>query len=438
MAATAVIEEQIGRKVKFLNHLEVFFMVASPSQHLELIEYWLELVLTDQYYNRNNAPSDLLDRHQVYLALLEQVFEFIESEGLELGGISTSEEYVVVLQREAHDFSYFPIYLYRDMLLRPSLVLTEIANAGNLQQYKSWLYDWLIEGLNGHSGSEAFPSIFPLYRVMKQLIEACWLIHSRETKKAEGIHSHTHELQPLIGFITAIVPAEYIFCLSYRNGYVDLMVVLDKDCGRSFTELEPLLEFAALGFPKITCTLHTVGMLNDVLLRGRLYYLRVCRAETCVYCKTGAQTLPFFDKDLLDAAEKSAQPIFEAGIGRATAFYKGASNYLRLGETAMAVFMLQQVCELSYRTLLLVLRGKEIKTHDLMVLRKHLRRYYPAIVGTFSDVEDEELRLLSILDTAYIEARYGIDFKISAEDLAVLHERVWYLLEEMKLVFGAP
>ena len=435
MVATAKVRDEMGQNVKFLNHLETFFTIASPTQHIAFIEYWMEMVVTDQFYARNNAPSDLLHRHKIYVELFECAFECIAENALESGSIAQHADINAILKRERDNGSYFPVQLNTEELIDPGLVLKALTEFGDLAQFKYWLSEWLIDGLTGNIDSEAKAVIFPLYRILKKLVEACWLMCSREICETENTHTHAHELQPLLSFVTTIIPTEYIFCLSYKNGYVDLMVVVDKDCHRSFIEMEPLLEFAALGFPKISCTLHSLATLNDLLLGGRLYYLRVCRAENCLFQKANAFPLPVFDKSLLIAAEKMALPIFEEGIARALVFYKGASNYLRLGELNVAVFMLQQVCELAYRSLLHVLRGKEIKTHDLTVLRKHLHRYYPVIIGQFSDDEQEELRLLEILESAYIGARYNDAFFVSEQDVTTLHEKIWLLLEEMKLVF---
>lgn len=425
------------QKVKLLNLLEQFFENARPTQHLQFLEYWLELLLTDRFYDRN-SPSDLLHRQMEYTALIAQIFQVAESEhfpgfGNIFGSSSSSEQ----VDRERNVLSYFPVHLDENEISAPECILSALIETGTLEEYKAWLLEWLSEGLNCSSSTENSVQVFPLYKVLKQLIEACWLINQRAQSRTNfPVNGETQIFQPLVHFITSVVPAEYIFCLHHSNNLTDLMVILDRECGRSFSELEPLLEFATVGFPNISCTLHSYGTLNDLIEKGRLYYLRVCKPENCLYIKPGSTPFPNTASHLLADVAKSMIPIFIKGIGKADRFYQGATNYLSVGEQALATFMLQQACELTYRTLLQIMRGTEIKSHELSVLRKHLRRYFPEVIGIFAENEKEELRLLNILERAYIDARYHTHFSIAESDIQLIHNRTFCLIEQTRKSFN--
>ena len=98
-------------------------------------------------------------------------------------------------------------------------------------------------------------------------------------------------------------------------------------------------------------------------------------------------------------------------------FFKGACKFANESESTISAFMLQQACELTYRSLLLALRGKQVKCHDLVVLRKHLSHFAPTILGILDADEGKEIALLTSIQDAYIKSRYDQTYKISLNDL---------------------
>lgn len=101
----------------------------------------------------------------------------------------------------------------------------------------------------------------------------------------------------------------------------------------------------------------------------------------------------------------------------------------------MAMFMLQQACELSYRSLLHVLRGKAVKSHSPTLLRKHLKRFAPEIIGVFSPVEEDELHYLQLLEEAYVSSRYHAHYHITSAIIAHLNERIGLLQQKAVQLF---
>ncbi len=102
---------------------------------------------------------------------------------------------------------------------------------------------------------------------------------------------------------------------------------------------------------------------------------------------------------------------------KAATFLNGARQFANESESTIAAFMLQQACELTYRSLLLAFRGKDIKCHDLALLRKHLSHFVPTIIGVFHQNEKEELKILTAIQEAYINSRYNHTYKIALEEL---------------------
>lgn len=237
-------------------------------------------------------------------------------------------------------------------------------------------------------------------------------------------------LKPLIYFITSVVPIEYVYCFSQTEHSIDLMIVLDRNCVQPFSELEPVLSLASLGFPTVECSLHVYSKMMDLLQKGHVFYSYACAEQHLVYVKPESLLLPTVSMETYQKIVEEAKQKFDVNIERAIQFYKGAQICIDEGSYCMAAFMLQQACELTYRTLLLVLRGKDIKCHALTVLRKHVRRFAKGIIGVFSIDEEQEQCYLGLFEDAYVKARYEQDYSIAEKDLLFFMQGVGRLQEK--------
>ncbi|MEM3403447.1 MAG: HEPN domain-containing protein [Nitrososphaeria archaeon] len=89
---------------------------------------------------------------------------------------------------------------------------------------------------------------------------------------------------------------------------------------------------------------------------------------------------------------------------RAEAFLKNAEYLLKSGEWDLAVFNLEQYCQLILKYKLLIKIGSYPRTHSLRRLIRELIKSYPMLQSL---VEDEsELHYVARLEEAYIASRY--------------------------------
>ena len=297
------------------------------------------------------------------------------------------------------------------------------------------MYQWLNEGLSPFSFIEDSLAVRKVYKQLRRLFEACWLIHEREIKRHTlSIYNEVKAakaikpLQNIIDLLTQTIPTDTIYNLSKDENAPDLMIVLDKSCNKAYAEFEPLIEMSLLGFDRAGCTVHNYGHLKELINNGHLFYSAACNASNLIYQQ---HETPFVQLGLkqFEWAKSEAEPKFDIGMAKATYFYRGAQPFFKEEANNMAVFMLQQACELTYRCLLQVFRGKDVKCHSPAVLRKYVRRYAPEVIGVFSEEETEEVRYLGILEEAYIKARYDASYTIDLETLQFLNERVGLLQE---------
>jgi HEPN domain-containing protein len=125
-----------------------------------------------------------------------------------------------------------------------------------------------------------------------------------------------------------------------------------------------------------------------------------------------------------DERKALAEEYFEHWFTSAQSFQKGWSFYVREGDYKIAAFMLHQATERYFAAALLVFTGTKPLSHDLEALGKLVAPLHPLLAEPFPMATAEDERLFKLLRKAYIEARYSKSYRITAEELATLGERV--------------
>ncbi|SFG88353.1 HEPN domain-containing protein [Pedobacter insulae] len=251
----------------------------------------------------------------------------------------------------------------------------------------------------------------------KQRTNRRLLFNCTKEQRDSQINYNSKSISAIISFISEVIPISYIFCSRTSMKRTDLIIVTDQYRYKTFDEIYTLLDFAILGHKNINCTVYAYGAMYDFLLKGHLYFSAICTPENCVYQSIPTFNLPKIDQIKCNELIASSSVLFNQNIHKALTFFSGARQFANESERTIAAFMLQQACELTYRSLLLSLRGKEIKCHDLIVLRKHLSHFVPTIIGVFDSNEDVELNMLTSIQEAYINARYDPTYEIALEKL---------------------
>lgn len=70
------------------------------------------------------------------------------------------------------------------------------------------------------------------------------------------------------------------------------------------------------------------------------------------------------------------------------------------------------------------LNGYDKKTHEIRSLKKHILRCAKSLNCVFPDNNEEEKRLLDILEAAYIDSRYGDAIFLIEEDVLIFMKRI--------------
>ena len=284
-------------------------------------------------------------------------------------------------------------------------------------------------------------SITPTYLFYEELnlmLKNCELLYAYKKQSINNNHllSTYKNLTAVVDFLKEVIPSSYIFCNNVSSNRTDLIIVMDKYKYKPFDEILTLLDFAVLGHKNINCTVYSYATIHEFLSKGHLYFSALCTTENCIYQSTPNFTLPLLTSEKCIELIDRSTLLFNQNIQKATTFFNGACKFANENESTISAFMLQQACELTYRSLLLALRGKQVKCHDLVVLRKHLSHFVPAIIGIFDEDEDKEIAMLTTIQEAYIKSRYDQNYKINLDELIKSIKTADKLMVSAKEIFN--
>jgi len=156
----------------FISFLDKFFQLKTIESHLNFLEEWLELVVTDKFFTKENSPGKVLNIYKLYVELYEKAFELACD-------TPTQNKLQILTKQVEPNSNYKCCYLLDEEIINPILALHFIFDQVDLSAYQIALNNWLESSLNNRVSDLNGNLIFPLYSHTKKLLEASWLIYQR-------------------------------------------------------------------------------------------------------------------------------------------------------------------------------------------------------------------------------------------------------------------
>lgn len=221
----------------------------------------------------------------------------------------------------------------------------------------------------------------------------------------------------------------------YFSDY-DLLVVVDHE------DLTDVLEFWRVADERLTTEVtttkrisapvnfivHSFKDVNRQLKLGRYFFVDIIKDGIALYEAPGhAFDAP--EKLTPEAALAEAEGYFDEWFCTASQFLRQARHAIDDDAPKIAVFDLHQATERLYGCTLLVLTLYSPKSHRLNFLRSQAERMEPSLIDAWPRESRFEQRCFELLRRAYVDARYSPHYKITAEELRWLLERVEGLQE---------
>ena len=173
----------------------------------------------------------------------------------------------------------------------------------------------------------------------------------------------------------------------------------------------------------VSLIVHSLDDVNEQLDRGRYFFADIVREGVLLYDTPGAKLHKPADLKARVALEE-AERHYAKWTASALDFAEVAAFCVSQQKNNLAAFNLHQASEHLYHCVLLVVTLYSGKAHNLAFLRKKAEAIDPRLAEAWPRETKFERRCFELLREAYVKARYSEHFKISAEELAWLTERV--------------
>jgi HEPN domain-containing protein/predicted nucleotidyltransferase len=211
----------------------------------------------------------------------------------------------------------------------------------------------------------------------------------------------------------------------YQSDY-DLLVVVESAEAVEDHALWTRVEAAARSLAEpspVTVIVHDFRELNQQIRRGQFFFAEVWEQGVVLY---DAKRFTLATPKGGTAAERKAlaEEYFDQWFTSAYGFFKNYKFSVGEGDLNIAAFLLHQATERYLTTALLVFTGKKPHTHDIEALGKLVAAEHPLLSEPFPMATAADERLFKLLKRAYIESRYSKSYRITAEELGTLGERV--------------
>lgn len=178
---------------------------------------------------------------------------------------------------------------------------------------------------------------------------------------------------------------------------------------------------------------HDLTDVNKQLKKGRPFFVNLVRDGIALY---EAPDHPLARPEQLSAKDAlaEAQDHYDQWFSSAEEFLAGAEFHRSRAASKIAAFNLHQATERFYHCVLLVLTLYSPKSHKLNFLRSQAEQLAPEVVAAWPRETRPSRRAWELLRRAYVEARYSKHYRITAEELAWLSERVAALRDIVRVI----
>ncbi len=268
-------------------------------------------------------------------------------------------------------------------------------------------------------------------RELEQIVRAIFEEFEDAHKLASGDRKAGRILKVIL--YGSIARGEGIYEPQTAKGYVsdyDILVIVNQDElaeTQHWVNLEDRFsrDHVILGRLRhpVSLIVHTLQQVNNNLAEGRFFFLDVVKDGIALYQSDDSDLATPKPKRPAEAL-KLAREYYEEWFPSAGEFFDGYLFGIEKSRHKWAAFQLHQATERLYHTLLLTCTFYTSHSHNIENLRKQGRRLDARLVYVWPDDTKDARRRFSLLKEAYVKARYSKHYRIEADDLAWLGERV--------------
>lgn len=179
--------------------------------------------------------------------------------------------------------------------------------------------------------------------------------------------------------------------------------------------------------------IHSLDDVNDQLAQGRYFFADIVREGVVLFEEPDH---PLVDPQSLpsDAAVKEAEKYYRDRMETAGEFFDDAQSNYERGRFKKGAFEAHQAAEHLYNAVLLVATLYTPKSHNLVRLRNAAEPIDARLAEVWPTETKFQKRCFELLRAAYVKARYSEHYRVTAEELAWILERLQVLQDVVEVI----
>lgn len=210
-----------------------------------------------------------------------------------------------------------------------------------------------------------------------------------------------------------------------------LLVLIKRNHEASYNSMQDRIETTCPSICSVTAIVLEFDQFNQWLQDGHDFAYQVKTKAKLLFEDLGISfgDVKEPDPDTIKASRKAA---YTKGLNLVQEFLAGADLYRIRQQNKMAAFMLHQAAEFALHAILKISIGLCVNSHNLDKLIRYCSLANINVTKVFNRHIENEIRLLHLLQRAYIETRYKETYCINTPDLLEITSKI-RLLQEILL-----
>lgn len=231
----------------------------------------------------------------------------------------------------------------------------------------------------------------------------------------------------LLGFTTSQTRTESLFSLHDASqkwmSHYYLLVLVQKIRDYSLNALQDKIENNLQHSMPVTAIVLCTDEFSEWLRKGHAFAAAVHQKAWLLHEAEDTE-LPCLKEVNEEELEKETESLYKSARAKVASFLAGAELYRVRKEYRLSAFMLHQAAEQSLHALLYIHTGLRVNTHSIDKLIRYCSMFCHQLTALFPKNNERNKKLYSLLNKAYIDARYKNDYTITGEELSILADKI--------------
>lgn len=206
--------------------------------------------------------------------------------------------------------------------------------------------------------------------------------------------------------------------------HFEILILLSNKESANLQKVSSLIEVEMADYENFNHVIFVTATVKEKLALGDIFFFDACHPSRLLF-KNPSYSYQLYPQSFSPKQDKQAlQRIFDRENLKINEFKEGFYFYKEKKSFALAAFMMHQVFELRYRCMEILFLGKDKPSHNIRVHHRILRKVTTSLNSLFCENNEEDNRILTLLNEVYCAVRYEDEFQVLEADISLLEVKM--------------